>query len=266
VRLSGKGEAMLRVGSVLQGYSIEATDGGIGSVSDFLFDDSTWKIRWLVVDAGTWLTGRKVLVHPSALGTPDDARLQFPVKLTRQQVKDSPDVFRDQPVSRQMERNLYGYYGWDPLWGGSLFGMGSNAIAQPLVPRPFFGDGTLMESAEVGMHPEEGDPHLRSMASIAGYHMHATDGVIGHVETLLIDDATWSVRYLIVDTRNWWFGNSVLVSPYAVKEIDWSINQIRLDVTRDQVKSSPPWQPAETVNEEYEKRLHAHYQWPGYGW
>jgi hypothetical protein len=102
--------------SVIHGYAIEASDGRLGTVSDFLFEDTSWMIRWLVVDTGHWLSGRKVLLPPSALEQPDAGRRQFPVKLTMQQVKDSPDVDTDRPVSRQLESNIYNHYAWDPYW------------------------------------------------------------------------------------------------------------------------------------------------------
>lgn len=104
------------------------------------------------------------------------------------------------------------------------------------------------------------------MAALNGYHIHAIDGAIGHVEDFILDDTKWSIRYLIIDTRNWWVGQHVLVSPYAVREISWSEHEVRLDVSRDRIKASPPWNPAEIITEAYEKGLHGYYGWPGYGW
>ena len=124
-----RNEGMLRPISKLEGYKIDGSDGSIGTVSDVLFDDATWKLRWLVVDTGHWLTGRKVLLHPSAIGAVDDERQSVAVQLTKARIKDSPGILHDQPVSQQMEAGLYGYYGWDPYWGGSYYGMG--AIAAP---------------------------------------------------------------------------------------------------------------------------------------
>jgi hypothetical protein len=112
--VDAKERAMLWNASALSGYAIEARDGLLGTVSDFLFEDVGWVIRWLVVDTGNWLPGRKVLLPVSALGQPDRALRHFPVELTRQQVKGSPDVDMDQPVSRQVEAHVYSYYGWDP--------------------------------------------------------------------------------------------------------------------------------------------------------
>ena len=111
---------MLWDASAINGYAIEASDGLLGTVSDLLFEDVGWAIRWLVVDTGNWLPGRRVLLPLSVLGQPDRALRHFPVKLTMQQVKDSPDVDTDQPVSRQIEAHVYNYYGWDPYWGSSL--------------------------------------------------------------------------------------------------------------------------------------------------
>lgn len=254
---------MLLITSALKGYAIEASDGRLGTVSDFLFDDKTWKVRWLVVDTGTWLSGRKVLIHPSAIGKVDDEQQELPVTLTKAQVERSPGIAQDQPVSRQMEANMYDYYQWDSGWGGSYFGAG--AIAAPLAAPPYFGETAVLEAERAESGWDSGDPHLRSVAEVAGYHVHATDGQIGHLETFRIDDAGWDIRYLIIDTRNWWPGKHVLMSPYAVREISWSERRIRLDVTRSQVKASPPWDPMDIIDQAYEKRLHSYYFWPGYG-
>jgi len=254
---------MLLVISALKGYSVEASDGRIGTVSDFLFDDLTWKLRWLVVDIGSWLSERKVLIHPSAIREADYEREELAVSLTKALVEGSLDILQDPPVSRQIESNLYGYYNWDPVWGGAGY-FGGNPIAMPLVSPLFFGGPTSDEATT--LVSDDTDPHLRSTTEVKGYHVHATDGDIGHVENLIVDDTGWDIRYLIVDTRNWWAGKHVLVSPYAVREIDWAERYIRLDLTRDKVKSSPPWDPLKMIDQMSEIRLHRHYGWPGYGW
>ncbi len=258
---------MMLVGSALKGYAIEATDGWIGTVSDFLFDERTWKIRWMVVDTGPWLTGRKLLLHPSAIGAVDYEHEALPVRLTKAQVKASPDILTDEPVSRQMQENLYGYYGWDPLWGGGdYFGAGPYSLGPSFSPRLYGSDPELLEAPRAAAGNDGGDPHLRSLAAVNGYHIRAKDGSIGHIENFLVDDTSWGIRYLIVDTRNWWPGQHVLMSPYAVREISWSKREVSLDVTREQVKYSPAWDPMEAVEKPFEQRLHGHYGWPGYGW
>jgi sporulation protein YlmC with PRC-barrel domain len=262
-RLTRKGFTMLMAGSALKGYAIDAKDGRIGTVKDVLFDEKTWQVRWLVVDAGTWLTGRKVLIHPSAIAQADYVRQALHVTLTKTQVKDSPSIEQDRPVSKQMESSLYDYYGWDPVWGGSIFG---GAAMTQAFGAPYGAGLALHEPVLADMRRDDGDPYLRSIDAATGYHIHAKDGFIGHVEDFLVDDAEWGIRYLIVDTRNWWPGKHVLIAPHAVTDLSWSRQRIDLNVSCNQVRQSPPWEPAELVDRAYEERLHSHYSWPGYGW
>ena len=230
---------MMLAVSALKGFAIEASDGRIGTVDDFLFDDRSWKVRWMVVDTGGWLTGRKILVHPSVIGQPEYGREEMPVRLTKAQVKDGPSIYSDQPVSLQMETDLYDHYGWDPLWGGgNYFGAYPYGMGAGFTGVPYRGEGNVLEASRVGSDGD-GDPHLRSVTSVTGYHIQAKDGPIGHVENILIDDESWGIQYLIVDTKNWWPGQHVLISPYSVKQISWSDRDVTVDVTREQVKGEP---------------------------
>ncbi len=255
---------MMQVISALKGFVIEASDGKIGTVADFLFDDASWRVRWLVVDCGTWLTGRKVLIHPSAILPADLEQQRFLVTLTKAQVEKSPELAEDQPVSQQMENQLYTYYGWDPLWCGPYLSETPGAIAWPYMAPPYFGLGLDTGEAHGKRASLRGaDPHVRSVNEIAGYHIHAVDDEIGHIENLMIDDADWSIHYFIVDTRNWWSGKRVLISPLAVKSINWFERRVELDVSREQVNSSPPWDPLDAFTQLDAKLLHKHYGWPG---
>lgn len=254
---------MLVAVSALKGYDIEAVDGTIGTVSDFLFDDESWNLRWVVVDTGTWLIERTVLVYPSAIKATTYDRHAISVTLSKKQIENSPDIHRDQPVSRQIELSLYDYYGWSPLWGGGGYS-GGGAIASPLSLPPMFGQ-LPADTSDAKVHqPIERDKHLRSIAAVTGYHVHATDGRIGHVENFLIDDGHWDIRYLIVDTRNLWPGNHVLLSPHAVAQTSWNHHEFRLNISREKVESSPKWDHSDGNDEALGKQLHAHYNWPNY--
>jgi len=244
---------MLHQAQDFKGFSVEATDGKIGTVSNFLFDDSTWKLRWLVVDTGTWLESRQILIHPSSI-----TKLDLPVRalllnLTIGEVEKSPSIDKDEPVSQQMEYNLYGYYGMSPLWTGGTYGNGS--ASGP------FASSTMSVGGESGM-ARRGDAHLRSVAEVTGYHIKATDGAIGHIESFLIDDAGWDIRYLVADTRNWWFGQHVLLAPSSVREIIWDSHEVCLNLTCYKIKGSPPWNASGLLDRAYEQLLHAYYGWP----
>lgn len=256
---------MLLAASGLKDYSVAAEDGAIGVLKDFLFDDRTWQIRWLVVQAGGWLVGRQVLVHPSAVLSFDYDRQTLQVSLTKIQIEASPPLSTDQPVSRQHEINTYGYYGWDPLWGGDMFGSTIQGGGMVGPPRYF---GTQERYNDLGVQNLDGesDPHLRSFNAVKGYHVQASDGDMGHIANLMIDNEQWGVRYLIVETSNWWMGKQVLMAPYAITSINWLDRTVYLDVTQAEVKASPEWDPATVIIEHYQHQLHTHFKWNGYGW
>jgi hypothetical protein len=250
--------AMLWNSSLIKGFAIKASDGQLGTVSDFLFSDENWLVRWLVVDTGNWLPGRKVLLPPSVLGHLDGENREFSVRLTKQQVKDSPDIDTDRPVSRQMETDTYDYYGWNPYWDTGFY-MGG------------YGPSTIMTSPALGAMRRHADQdmaarqrknddwHLRSVEAVTGYHIHASDGAIGHVEDFLMEDADWSIHYLVVDTKNWLPGRMVLISPRSVGDIDWTEKLVDLDVDRQQVKDSPVYDLSTLVDRAYERNFHNYY-------
>jgi hypothetical protein len=249
---------MLWNASAIKGYAIAASDGRIDTVSDFLFDDASWLVRWLVVDTGTWLSGRKVLLPPSVLGHLDPKEEQFAVKLTMQQVKDSPEIDTDRPVSRQMETNVYDYYGWSPYWGTGFYMGGYGYMPGAAMASPYLGSRRHDEEI-ADAERDHDDPHLRSIAAVTGYHIHASDGEIGHVEDFLLEDADWSIRYLVLDTRNWWPGERILISPRSVREIDWAERLIHLDINRQKIKGGPSYDPAITIDGAYEEKFLTYY-------
>lgn len=247
---------MLWKSSAIVGSAIEASDGAIGSITDLLFDDTTWALRWCVVDTGSRLSGRKVLLPPSALGAPDPSRRAFTVDLTRKQVADSPVIDSDAPVSRQLESSVYGYYGWSPYWypGYGMGMMGAMPIVQSQPPG-YRADGS---------DPTSGDPNLRSANEITGYYVRASDDDIGHVEELLVEIESWDIRYFVVDTKNWWPGKKVLVAPQWFKEVTWTDKTVHVNLTRDQVSKSPEYDPSTTADRAYQDRLYQHYGYQRY--
>ena len=249
---------MLWKASTIHGYAIAASDGEIGRVSDFLFDDATWLIRWLVVETGSWLSGRKVLLPPSVLGHPDESGRQFSVRLTKQQVMESPPTDTDEPVSRQSETSIYDYYGWNPYWGTGFYMGGYGYMPAPIAP---LSPGQSRKQADDFADSGKGsdDPHLRSVEAVTGYHIQARDGEIGHVEDFFVEDADWSIHYLVVGTKNWWLGKKVLISPRSIRGIDWEENLLNLWVDRQKVKDSPSYDASTIVDRAYENHFNDYY-------
>lgn len=243
---------MLRSINALHGYTVLATDGDIGKVDDFYFNDDTWVIRYLIVDTGHWLPGRKVLVAPKVLGKPNWTGLNFPVSLTRKQVEKSPDINTAKPVSRQQELDLHNYYGWPLYWNEPGLG------ALP----PF---ATLPPNLEK-KHPsrKKQDRHLRSTQEVTGYRLHATDGELGHVKDLIVDDDLWIVRYLVVHTGRWLAGKKVLVAPAWITDVRYLDQEVAVELTKNQVTHCPEFDPDALVNREYEERMYDYYGRPRY--
>lgn len=216
----------------LQDYAIRAVDGTIGHLVDLYFDDQTWIVRYFVVETGTWLAGRKVLISPLALSHPPGRNKTLPVAITRAQVKDSPDIDTQKPVSRQHEAGLLTYYNfpyyWDNagLWGGA-----------PHAGITLAGAGAELDDSSVGSDAD--DHHLRSVQAINDYHVQANDGDVGHVCDVLVDELSWAVRYVIVDTRNWWHGHQVLIAPEWIADVSWPDRTVSVDLTRRAVKAAP---------------------------
>jgi sporulation protein YlmC with PRC-barrel domain len=193
----------------LIGYSIEATDGEIGKVVDFYFDDETWTIRYMIVKTGNWLSGRKVLIPTAVLTKPAVKVSLFPVNMTMEQIRSSPDIDTDKPVSRQQEAMLNQHHFWENYWGSGSYG-GEMGIANK---RP-------VRIKDIDRDPKE-DAHLRSIAQVSGYAIHASDGEIGHVGDFIVDDQTWILNDLVVDTHDWIGGKKVLIGVAHVHSISF---------------------------------------------
>ena len=239
----------------LVGYTMGATDGEIGKVKEFYFDDQSWTIRYLIVETGNWLNGRKVLISPQALLAPDWKNEVFPVNLTKEKIKNSPNIDTEQPVSRQREIEMYEYYPWTSYWGGGLWGGGMGLSGVMIQDHHHSGEIRRENSTK----DSDEDSHLRSTHNVTGYNIHAIDGKIGDVEDFIIDDTSWKVAYLVVDTGHWFPGKKVIISPKLIKNIEWDTSEIMVHVTQEDIKNSPEYQPDEAISESYEANLQNYY-------
>ncbi len=251
---------MLRNSQELQSYAIAATDGEMGKVADIFFDDQSWVVRYLVVETGTWLASRKVLISPYAAQRADWDSKHLRVSLNRDQVKNSPDIDFDMPVSRQHEMAYADYYSYPYYWGADAFW--GDGLYYPTAP-------LRTDEAEIYARTERArsqnnDPHLRSCKSVVGYHIHASDGDIGHIQSMLVDEKTWAIRYLVIDTSNWWMGHKVLIPPDWISKVNWADSSVSLNLSRDTVKNSPRYESTDDLNRSHELELYSHYGRPTY--
>ena len=251
---------MLRSARKMKDYALAASDGRIGHIEEFYFDDSHWTIRYAVAQAGNWLTGRMVLLSPHSLGRPDDAGKAVALDLTREQVRNGPSPESDRPVNRQFEEAYYRHFGWPYYWAGPYLWGPSPYPVPPLAP--------IEEAALAGARPmagarqvpePSGDPHLRSTDEVTGYHLRARDGEIGHIVDFLYDDRDWSIHYLVVGTRNWWPGKQVLVPPAWIGSIHWEDRSVEVEAGREEIRMAPAYDPGLPLTEEFEAELAKYY-------
>lgn len=220
---------MLRSVNEIKDFNLSAEDGEIGSCKDFLFDDRAWVIRYMVADTGKWLPGRKILISPTSLSTPDREAKQLKVKLKKKQIEKSPGLESDAPVSRQYEIAYHAFFAMPHYWSD---------------PVPIAGEKTV----EIDVSPISDEAHLRSVEEVAGYNIQATNGELGCVADFILDDDTWNISYLVVDTGKWLPGKKFLVSPALLGAVDWLRDSVSVHMTREQLIKNPEYDFVNSLN------------------
>jgi hypothetical protein len=244
---------MLIKAKTLVGYKLDSLDGKIGKVKEFYFDDLHWTIRYLVAETGDWLSERQVLISPFALVGVNNKERNFAIDLVKKQIETSPALDSDKPVSRQFEQAYYGHYGYPSYWGG------------PYNWGPYHSPMRDREQWKESNQSKEGwNLHLRSTSDATGHHIQALNGEIGHVEDFVIDDETWAIRYIVVDTHNWWPGKKVLVATQWIERMSWSERKVFVNLNRETIKESPPYTEESLLTRDYEIKLYKHYDRKGY--
>jgi len=247
---------MLRSVNSMIGYSILARDGELGKVGEFVFENKVWTIRYFVVEAGGWLSSRKVLISPIALGKLDWQLQTFLVNLTIEQIRNSPEIDTEKPVSRQLEADLFKHYQWPVYWGngflmGSMSGMDSNSL--DIHER--------IESKENSIAQQNEDNlHLHGTHTVMS--IHAVDGEIGHVEDYIVNSESWAITFLVVNTANWLPGKKVLISPQLINHLDLANKAIFVNLMKEVVENSQEFDPTQLVNTVHEDHLYDYYGRP----
>ncbi|MEO6875459.1 MAG: PRC-barrel domain-containing protein [Opitutaceae bacterium] len=214
----------------LYGRKLSAPDGEIGEVKDFYFDDKTWAVRYLVVDTGPWLAGRDVLLSPQAFGAnpfgpAEAADPVLRVTLAKKQIEDSPSLDTHLPVSRQYENDYYRHYGWPTYWSDANMGGIGSVTAVPPPPTSVGHHG----------HNQRDDIHLRSTKAVTGYHLHASDGEIGTLNSFLLDRTGWAIREIAVDCGHWFAAKPVFLRVEDILRISYPDSAVFVNLTREDI-------------------------------
>ncbi|MDP3294642.1 MAG: PRC-barrel domain-containing protein [Nevskia sp.] len=246
----------------LIGLRVVASDGEVGTVGDVYFDDYRWAARYLTVETGSWLDSRKLLISPLAIDSVDYEQGTIGIRLDRQQVRDSPDIDTRRPMSRQHELGYFNYYGYPDYHSGPLLW---GLTPYPMVPDEASLPLTISALVEVANTDAERDvSHLRSAGDICDFVLHATDDVIGHFEDFILESDSWALRYVVVETSNFWVNKHVVVPVQWITRIDQTESQVHVDVPSAQIREAPEYDPAIALSRDYETQLFGHYQRQGY--
>jgi len=239
---------MLIEAKTLKGYKIIGHDGEVGKVKEFFFDDKYWTVRYIGADTGDWLTERHILITPDALLSVNKETESIFINLFKKQIKDSPPLTNEELISRQFEIAYHLYYGWPMYWNNPLKrGLNHLAIKNHKQLEPPIKDVKFR------------NPHLRSSQDVSSYHIQATDGEIGHIIDFIIDTENWTIRYLIINTHNWWAGKNVLVSPQWIERVSWKELKVFINLSRESIKLSPVYSAESLLTRDYETQLHRYY-------
>jgi hypothetical protein len=250
---------MLRGLKDLHGLSIKAQDGEIGQVEGFYFDDRWWLVRYFVVETGNWLAGDKILLSTTALSHPSKMAGQLAVSLTIAEVTQHLKLKPNRNVVMQQENALLSYEDGPPLdeMGGGLFeeqivGLHPDAIFETIKAKE-------NEEPKIFFKTAEAELQLRPSKEVIGSYIEARDGDIGHVEDFIVDDETWTIQYMVVDTRNWLPGKKVLVAPTWIEQINWPDGKVHIDLSQETIQNSPEYNPAHPIERTYEENLYDYY-------
>ena len=236
---------MLRTADELRGFTLVSGEERLAKLEDLYFDDRFWTVRYLLVDTGGWLIQRRVLVSPRAVLMVDGLSQTISTDLTKTQIEEGPSPDEHAPVDRQFEIAYNEYYGYSPYWVGPL-AWGANSA-----PRPPEDAAPLEERVAW-------DSHLFSVIDVTGYAVAGTDGDVGHVSEVIVDDEEWTIRYLVVATRELLRGKHVLIPPQWT-EVDWENKSISVDLTREAIKAAPRYDQSVELDRAYEDALFRHY-------
>ena len=223
-------ESRLRNTEELYGSKLAALDGDIGHVKDFYFDDNIWVIRYAIADTGSWLPGRLVLLSPHAFGALDQHEKILHINLHKTQIQDSPSIESHKPVSRQYEAEYYRYYGWPAYWAGdAMWGMGGYPVLVPPMKDE-------IEAQRVYYHRD--DKHLQSAREVTGYPIEAADGTIGHVKGFMVDEQSWAIRELVIETGHWYSGKEIRIATSKVNWISYKESKVHVNLTKADIQKT----------------------------
>ncbi|PYZ98764.1 hypothetical protein CR205_09385 [Alteribacter lacisalsi] len=238
---------------MLKPFTVFGEEGEIGSVSDLFFDEHTWTVRYIVMNAGNWLKGEQRFLSPASIQSYSVEEERLHANITKEQAKESPSP-EDEPMTRKFERQFSKFYGLNPYWmGAGLWGSGA-------VPR----DLTREDPDSLDDLREE-ETSILSVKDLIGYELSTGDESFGKVKDVLIEEDSFKIRYFVVDTNRWLpGGKEVVVSTEWILDVNWSQSLVSVELSKDKIKSAPEYVEDMTLDRDMETSVFKHYGKPKY--
>jgi hypothetical protein len=230
----------------LVGSTIHAVDGDVGQVNDVYFDDRYWTIRFLVVDIQPWVPlSSKTLISPISLLEFNTIDQLLNVSISKDKIKNSPQIEEHETVSREFEKTYFDYYAYGYYW------VGAGAWGEYAYPMALANQDRLPEDNEPSEEIKKTN-HLRSTNEITHYAIGALDGNKGYIKDYICDTYNWTLLYIVVDTRDWLpGGKKVLISPAQLSTINWEEKTVSCNLPLEQIKLCPEHHPDKLNDAEY---------------
>lgn len=234
------------------GCTAQAIDGKAGSIHDILFDDDSWKVRYLVVRSGVWLEERMVLIPPQAFLYATEGAHEVHVTLSCDQIRQSRSLEADPPF--YLQRQIDAATTAPTLW------MTYGSLYDPVIP--LYGPALMQappEGADVKREKPDYDPHLRSVREISGYQLEDADGEAGQLVGFLVDNEVWALRYVVIQTGSWFAKQQRLLTVSHISAINWERRTLTTSLHRERIAASPEYADALLLDPAFENRLLQYY-------
>lgn len=217
---------------------INAIDGELGKVKDVYFDDRHWTIRFLVVDVHPWLAlSQKVMLSPIALLNFNVKDAEVKVSMSKEMIENCPKVEDYATVSREFEKKYFDYFGYGYYWTGPSM-WGDYTYPSALFNRELLPHSAIQETEMDKIN------QLRSAYEIQNYDVEEIDGSKGRVQDCIWNTHDWSLKYLVIDARNWLpDGKKVLISPRQIESMNWENKVVKCRLSIEQIDDCPEYDP-----------------------
>lgn len=244
----------------LKNYTIQASDGDIGSVSEFYFDEEHFYLRYLVVNTENFLFRNLVLVSPISFTNINFEEKIIKLKITKKELEDSPGLDSVDVISRKYEKDYNNHFAWPYYWSAEN---SASAIGPYGMPWGYYNQlgRAPRRTGEVNsdLVRNTDDSNLRSSREVRSYSVKGIGNEeFGHIQGFILDPNTLALKFVIIDTIHFLPSKHVLLRPEWIEEISWESKTVEFSFSKELIKSAPSYKRGE-LDEELIRKTDEHF-------